>query len=614
MISAREIRPRAAAALLALGLWMAAAPRAGAVVPFVLEGRHRELESRVVGEDDAGPVTALDVLFYLQMKRDGRAWIPSGEWLAAEGERAAGSAEEIASAVDEFLAARRLARGVAAPRTPPFVRRNLLYAAGAAAWVEQTVHPQIRMTETDVNRYYLANLENYVEPSRVQVRYIFFPVADTSQFALQRAAEKELGELRDRIVRGTIKFEDAARDSSSAPSAVRGGLIPEFSRGTHFADFEYHAFSLKRPGEISPVFIGHEGAYMLELAGRVEESQVPLAEVEEEIREHLRHEHVRAYFRLQMAELAEKSFSANWAALWQYADLETPVAMLGAIPLARDHVMRVNPGAVNAAYEVQWPIVFSEIGDWIEGEIILRDLEARGLADHRLLARAAAIGEIVLASDEAVARKVDPSRYATKGAAIEALGQGAEGEFGVPQSRIVSISVYPDDEALREVGRRETTLGARDELARSISLGLLPSRPEPTEFARLLTEAARGGGEELTRTIERFNREFEGSGWEDVEVRFVDEGWRDSLPGVAWHPAIVGLMPGRMSGAQTLVENVSYFLAVDERIDRESPWLEAPLAIRVAAYEMEKRRIFEAEVQKVRAARRSSSRVVSGAQ
>ena len=50
-----------------------------------------------------------------------------------------------------------------------------------------------------------------------------------------------------------------------------------------------------------------------------------------------------------------------------YADLETPIALVGEKRLTRDQMIRVNPGVVNAAYEVQWEVVFNEVSSWVEG-------------------------------------------------------------------------------------------------------------------------------------------------------------------------------------------------------------------------------------------------------
>ena len=48
-----------------------------ATQPFVLEGRYEELQRLVLAQDPTGPVTALDVLLFLDMARSPFVAIPS---------------------------------------------------------------------------------------------------------------------------------------------------------------------------------------------------------------------------------------------------------------------------------------------------------------------------------------------------------------------------------------------------------------------------------------------------------------------------------------------------------------------------------------------------------
>ena len=60
----------------------------------------------------------------------------------------------------------------------------------------------------------------------------------------------EAGSLLFDIKRGTITFEDAARQKSSCPSGKKGGDLGWFGRGQMVEEFEDAAFSLQK-GEIS---------------------------------------------------------------------------------------------------------------------------------------------------------------------------------------------------------------------------------------------------------------------------------------------------------------------------------------------------------------------------
>ncbi|MCH8332358.1 hypothetical protein IIC65_00340, partial [Candidatus Sumerlaeota bacterium] len=217
-----------------LSLGMLAPSAASGAPEFVLDGRVGALEQLILAVDAEGPVTALDVLFYLDMAGYRAGALEVGHWLAEEGDRDPGAWQRIREGVEEYLAVRALARrssiGTGADATslsaPSSAARQMLHTGAEAAWIETTVRPAITVTQTDVNRHYITHPELYARPRRVQVRTIFTRVADMSQIALQREALQQLGALRDRIVAGELAFEDAARQFSEASSGAGGGLLP----------------------------------------------------------------------------------------------------------------------------------------------------------------------------------------------------------------------------------------------------------------------------------------------------------------------------------------------------------------------------------------------------
>ena len=98
--------------MLSLGIL---APMAASGAPeFVLDGRVGALEQLILAVDAEGPVTALDVLFYLDMAGYRAGALEVGHWLAEEGDRDPGAWERIQEGVEEYLAVRALARRSAA--------------------------------------------------------------------------------------------------------------------------------------------------------------------------------------------------------------------------------------------------------------------------------------------------------------------------------------------------------------------------------------------------------------------------------------------------------------------------------------------------------------------
>jgi len=71
----------------------------------------------------------------------------------------------------------------------------------------------------------------------------------TNDFTQVRAAhilvktQDEAKDLRDKIVAGEIKFEDAAAQYSQCPSGARGGDLGYFGRGMMVKEFEIPSFN-----------------------------------------------------------------------------------------------------------------------------------------------------------------------------------------------------------------------------------------------------------------------------------------------------------------------------------------------------------------------------------
>lgn len=114
-----------------------------------------------------------------------------------------------------------------------------------------------------------------MEPFRFSVRYILLSAQGTEAIrgaaadtAANLSAETRLNKLRDDIINGKITFEAAARRFSQAPSAARGGSIPPFRPGELFSLFEEKTNALE-PGQISPVFPGPGGFYLVKLIRRL---------------------------------------------------------------------------------------------------------------------------------------------------------------------------------------------------------------------------------------------------------------------------------------------------------------------------------------------------------
>jgi len=579
---------------------------AHAAPDFAISGRAEELGKAVLARDGAEEITALDVLLFLDMDRRNAVRVPVPQWLGTAKPADPKAQAEIQRATEEYIAARRLAAGSVGRPAPDFVSRSLTHTAAIAAFVQTQIvdAEEIAVTQTDIHRYFIAHPELYSSDSRAEVRYIYLPVLDMSVAVDLIEAEAQMAEIKTRIATGDMTFAEAANQFSQAPSAVAGGLIPEFAAGTHFSEFDFQSFNIRNPGDMSPVFVGNDGVYLIQLVSKTPPSKTPINEAESEIRTRLEHDLAGPYYRFLSGKLAQDSFVQNFSALWGYADLDAPVAILDGSILSRDQVLRLNPRVINASYQPQPAVIQAETARWLEGERILRALEAKNLGDHPYIQRARQIASTLIASREALRRSVGWDKVATQDSAMKTLGMGGDAPPGVRQARVIQITLAPDDASMSTAGTAEVVRNTMRALGQTIMAGRLPTRPEELEFANRLTEAytKAEGDKEFRDVIGELRSEMDQSPWENIAIRIQDLDWQDAAYGIAEQPALPDLQPGEISSELTIGNRSTYLLVVAERYDTESDWLQSPMFLRAVAFESEKQKTLNAAAAEVRKA------------
>ena len=243
---------------------------------------------------------------------------------------------------------------------------------------------------------------------------------------------------------------------------------------------------------------------------------------------------------------------------------------------------------MNANYEVQWNVLASEVEGWLEGVTIFSDLRKRGLDRHPLIERAEPIADQVIAGREGLIRAVDPARVTTIEAARRTLAQGAgapEGnQGGLPQSRVVKISLSPDP-AAAQAGREEILRESIRDVSRSLQRGLIPTTPAPVAYIHEWSKVAGKPDEEVEAKLDEARRAVRASGFSGVTVTIEFMGWVERLPGLSPHPALARLAPGRVARATSIPGGVEHFVALETRFSTDSPWLEVPLALESAAFD-----------------------------
>jgi len=150
----------------------------------------------------------------------------------------------------------------------------------------------VEMTDEALETFYQRHQDLFFESEQVKASHILFRVTAGSD-AKGRAEKQALAQkVLDQARTGKDFARLARSHSDDGASAVKGGELGYFTRGTMVPDFENVAFSL-RPGQISDLVETSFGFHIIKCEGRIEAGVKPLGDVMDEVRAGYRKEQAR---------------------------------------------------------------------------------------------------------------------------------------------------------------------------------------------------------------------------------------------------------------------------------------------------------------------------------
>lgn len=154
------------------------------------------------------------------------------------------------------------------------------------AVLEQVAAATPAVSETEIEIFYLQHLDRFKRPETRSLRHILVTINETLPGSTRDAALAKVEAIRERLLKDVGRFSEQALKHSECPTAMNGGLLGKVPRGTLYAEVEAVAFELAA-GELSAVVESELGFHIVLCDAIESESQVPLAEVRERVREHL---------------------------------------------------------------------------------------------------------------------------------------------------------------------------------------------------------------------------------------------------------------------------------------------------------------------------------------
>ena len=141
--------------------------------------------------------------------------------------------------------------------------------------------------EEAIAKFYEENARYFEKPEQIEASHILIKLneADATNETAKAAAKAKAESLRAQILAGT-NFAELASIHSDCPSKAQGGSLGSFGRGQMVKPFEDAAFALGT-NEVSDVVETQFGFHVIKVTGKTPAGKTPLAEVRDQIEEHL---------------------------------------------------------------------------------------------------------------------------------------------------------------------------------------------------------------------------------------------------------------------------------------------------------------------------------------
>jgi parvulin-like peptidyl-prolyl isomerase len=159
------------------------------------------------------------------------------------------------------------------------------------------------VSDAELETYYHNNAYRLTLPEQVRVRHILLTWKPLGTLDDRAAVRAQMTPILEETRRGG-DFAELARAHSEDATAQDGGDTGFFYRGRMVPAFEDAAFALQ-PGEISDLVETPFGVHILKLEERQEARLLPLEEIREQLRDHVRNERAEAAVEAEIVRLRD---------------------------------------------------------------------------------------------------------------------------------------------------------------------------------------------------------------------------------------------------------------------------------------------------------------------
>ena len=189
--------------------------------------------------------------------------------------------------------------------TPESYRKHLRQMIAASKYLDGIRADAMMVSDAELEAYYRDNEYRLTLPEQVRVRHILLSWKPLGKPDDRAALHQQMVPILEKARAGE-DFAELARKYSEDSTRVDGGDVGLFHRGQMLPAFEAVAFSLQ-PGQVSGIIETPYGVHILRLEERRPSRLLPLEEVREKLRDHIREEKLNTVVDAKKADLREQA-------------------------------------------------------------------------------------------------------------------------------------------------------------------------------------------------------------------------------------------------------------------------------------------------------------------
>jgi parvulin-like peptidyl-prolyl isomerase len=134
----------------------------------------------------------------------------------------------------------------------------------ALHWIEQSIAPELRVTEDEANQFYETHREQFAQPERRRANHLFRAAPDGAAADVVAAQQSAIIGLAVRLLAGEAFAQLASEASEDEATKLRGGYLNYFAAARMPPEFMAEVEKLKT-GQLSGPFKTHLGFHVVQL-------------------------------------------------------------------------------------------------------------------------------------------------------------------------------------------------------------------------------------------------------------------------------------------------------------------------------------------------------------